>query len=260
MPRALEGAKQTLVIHAPFDGTVVYRDLSPQSADERHPVLAVSRQDGCRLRVRLPAAQAAALQQAGEVPIELTEPAVEPYFAGRFLNATVLRHKPRYAVAELTCQPPPETVQELVEGEKVLSRLRWRPPLLTLLPYRAGIALAILGAAAWLVTNSRLRRQRIPREHASQDVTLTPSPPSRPRSARPVVVPEVADRSAARRQPASQSWKRGRWPASTNCWERNCGVAARPRAGRGADRGFGMGPGPPSGAGGPPTPCRLALR
>lgn len=195
---SLEGAQKTLLIRAPFDGSVVFRDLSPQSAGERQPVLAVSRQAGCRMQVRLPSSQAAALQQAQEVILELSEPAVEPYFSGRFLAAAVLQHKPRYALAELTCQPPPETVRDLVAGEEVRTRLRWRPPLLTLTLFRTGIAIAVLGAAVWLATGWWLHPRRVPQQQSRQRVTAA-AVSSLAANAQPTAVPEFAAPAATGR-------------------------------------------------------------
>ncbi len=146
----LSGVEQSLVVRAPFSGTVVYRDPSPRSAEQQQPVLVVGRETGFRIRTRIPLAQVAALKEAGQIRLELVEPAVEPYFGGRFLLARPMPHKPGYAVAELVCNPSREIVKELLDGEKVVARLLWRPPLVTLLPFRIGGATALLGLAGWV--------------------------------------------------------------------------------------------------------------
>jgi predicted nucleic acid-binding Zn-ribbon protein len=164
----LTGAEQTLVVRAPFDGVVVFRDPSPRAADEHQPLLVLGRESGFRMRLRLPRSQMAALEEAGEVTIELVDPAVEPYFGGRFLRARSLPHKRRYVVAELACHPPRETVRELVEGEEVNSRLVWRPPLVMLWPFQAGAVALILGMAARIATAAGLLRKRQrPKTHHS---------------------------------------------------------------------------------------------
>jgi hypothetical protein len=102
--------------------------------------------------MRLPHAQLAALQNAGDVPLRVVDPVVEPYFYGRYLRSSGLAHKPHYVVAELSCQPPREVIRELVDGEKIVSQLLWRPPLSTLLPFRAGLVGLLLGGVAWGLT------------------------------------------------------------------------------------------------------------
>ena len=148
----LAGAEQTLVILAPYDGTVVYRDPSPRSAEEKQPLFVLARQPGFRLQARLPRAQVAALGRAGEVTIELADPFVEPYFAGRFLEARPMPCKPRYVVAELACKPPEEAIRKLLEGETIVAKLQWRPPLTTLLPFQVGAVLLLAGTAGWMVS------------------------------------------------------------------------------------------------------------
>jgi len=148
----LDGVQETLVVRAPYTGKVVYRDLSPGSAAEKQPVLILSRQPGFRLRMRLPRAQLAALQNAGDVPLRVVDSVVEPYFFGRYLHSSGLAHKPRYVVAEFSCQPPQEVIKDLVNGEKIISQLLWRPPLSTLLPFRAGLIGLLVGGVAWGLT------------------------------------------------------------------------------------------------------------
>ncbi|MDD4270626.1 MAG: hypothetical protein PHN77_20565 [Thermoguttaceae bacterium] len=146
----LSGVEQSLVVRAPFSGTVVYRDPSPRSAEQQQPVLVLGRETGFRIRARIPLAQMAALKEAGQIRLEQVEPAVEPYFVGRFLRARAMPHKPGYAVAELVCTPTREIAKELLEGEQVVATLLWRPPLVTLLPFRIGGAAALLGLAGWV--------------------------------------------------------------------------------------------------------------
>ncbi len=160
----LAGVQKTLIVRAPYDGTVVYRDPSPRSAEQRQPLFVLAKQPGFRLQARLPRGQVAALKHAREVTLELVDPAVEPYFGGTFLAARPMPHKPGYVVAELACQPPEKTIRELIEGEKIVAKLRWRPPLTTLLPFRIGAVLALTGMAGWAVCFVGLARRR-PTQH-----------------------------------------------------------------------------------------------
>ncbi len=204
----LAGVEQALIVRAPFDGTVVYRDPSPRSANARQPLFVLGRQSGFRMRLRLPRAQAASLEKAGEVTIELVDPAVEPYFGGRFLEARAMPHKPGCVVAELACHPSRETVKELVEGEKVASRLLWRPPLTTLLPFRVGAVAVVLGMAAWLVTAVWIVPQRALRGSAGAGGDAPPPCFSHPRLPASGVL-DAAKRSAESPLPCAAELESG---------------------------------------------------
>lgn len=156
----LAGVEKTLTICAPYDGNVVYRDPSPRSAEQRQTLFVLAKQPGFRLQARLPRRQVADLKRAGEFAMKLVGPAVEPYFGGTFLSARPMPHKPGYVVAELACQPPEETIRELMKGEKIVATLRWRPPLTTLMPFRIGAVLALTGMTGWVVSLLGLARRR----------------------------------------------------------------------------------------------------
>ena len=147
-----EGVEQTLEIRAPHAGTVVFRDPSPRSAEEQRPLFVLAKSPGFRLQAKLPRGQLASLAAAGDVTIELLDPFVEPFFVGRFLQARPMPRKPNYVVADLACQPPEEAIRELLEGEKIVARLQWRPPLTTLLPFQVGAVLLLAGGMLWLIT------------------------------------------------------------------------------------------------------------
>ncbi len=128
----LAGLNKTLTIQAPYDGTVVYRDPSPRSAQQLQPIFVLARQPGFRLEAMLPRRCVTALEQAERVTIELLHPAVERYFSGSYLRCRPLPERPGYVVAELACQPPEPAIRQLLEGEQIEARLAWRPPLLAL--------------------------------------------------------------------------------------------------------------------------------
>lgn len=145
----LAGVRQTLVICAPYAGTVVYRDPSPRSAEEQQPLFVLARQAGFRLQARLPRRQVASLQKTGELTMKLVDPFVEPYFSGHYVDARPIPRKPDYVVAEFVCQPPKEAIREWMAGEKIVARVQWRPPLTTLLPFQLGAVLVLAGAVVW---------------------------------------------------------------------------------------------------------------
>ena len=151
----LAGIKQTFVVRAPYAGSIVYRDPSPRSAEEKQPLLVLSRQSGFRLQARLPRRQAAALENTDELTMKLVDPFVESYFGGRYLDNRTMPQKPNYVVAEFSCQPPREAIQEWMTGEKIVARIEWRPPLTTLLPFQLGAVLLLLGTTGWALTWTR---------------------------------------------------------------------------------------------------------
>ena len=156
------GVEQTLEIRAPHAGTVVFRDPSPRSAEEQQPLFVLAKSPGFRLQAKLPRGQLAALAAAGDVTIELVDPFVEPFFVGRFLQARPMPRKPHYVVAELACQPPEEAIRELLEGEKIVARLQWRPPLTTLLPFQVGAILLLAGGVVWMISLVHRPRRKDP--------------------------------------------------------------------------------------------------
>lgn len=145
----LAGVRQTLVVCAPYAGTVVYRDPSPRSAEEQQPLFVLARQAGFRLQARLPRRQVASLEKTGELTMKLVDPFVEPYFSGRYLDARPIPRKPDYVVASFVCQPPKEAIREWMAGEKIVAKVQWRPPLTTLLPFQLGAVLVLAGAVGW---------------------------------------------------------------------------------------------------------------
>lgn len=146
------GVQKTLSLRAPYDGRVVYCDPSPRSAERHQPLFVLARNPGFRLQVRLPRSQLDALRQAGDVTWGLVDRSVEPYFGGTFLDARPLPRKPRYVVAELACQPPKDAIRDLLDGQRIVARLQWRPPLATLQIFRVGARLGLAGLAGWVVS------------------------------------------------------------------------------------------------------------
>jgi hypothetical protein len=164
----LAGTRGTLVVSAPTSGRVLYRSASPNSVSKNDPLLVLGPEAGCRLRVRLPRSQIAALRSAGTVKLDLTEPRdergfvkrhfVERRFAGRFRDSELLEDDPGYALAVLDCLPPNEVLPFLANEEVQTTRLMWQPPLVTLLPFQVS-ALALVAGAVGLAI-ARLARPR----------------------------------------------------------------------------------------------------
>jgi hypothetical protein len=155
----LAGLRRRLVVTAPFGGDVVYRAPSPRSARRQELLLVLSPDAGFRLQVRLPAGQAEAMRDAGQLLVEASDARLERRFLGEFRDARNLSNEPGTSVAQLKCQPSPETVQAIADGEKVKVQLLWRPPLLTVPVFQAGTLLALAGALGWGVSRWKLRSE-----------------------------------------------------------------------------------------------------
>lgn len=141
----LVGLEDTLVVRAPFDGTVYFRDRSPKSADAGQPVVVLGTQQSFRLRLRLRNAQVAALENAQTITVEFSKPALESYFPARFHGSTRLPRRPGYSLVEMECRPPPESARDIVRGGSIQARLLWRPPLTTMWPFQLGLIMLACG-------------------------------------------------------------------------------------------------------------------
>jgi hypothetical protein len=164
---------------APFSGQVVYRAPSPRMAREEEPLLVLGRQEGLRLRLRVPVWHKAALERATAVNLELASPKnnsgeserhfVERRFTGRFSSWRELPHDAWYGLAELACTPPPDAVWYLADGGEVLVRPCWWPWLVSNPGFCLGLILAALGVAGWSVAAAS-RRKASPTQKSLLDI------------------------------------------------------------------------------------------
>ena len=67
----------------------------------------------------------------------------------RFRKAAALAHESEFAALQLECQPPPEVVRRLADGEKLTVNFAWHPPLAGMWPFRVGILLMLVESAAY---------------------------------------------------------------------------------------------------------------
>ncbi len=159
-----EGLEGVLAIRAPFRGRVEYADPAPQAALALEPVVVLSPEEGFRLSLRLPESEVASLSAAETVTLALVDPSLRRRFPGRLLEWEPLPHEPGYALAQLTCLPPTETIRSLTasEGEAIKVRLVWRPPLHVIPLFLPSVILIALGALGWgAVKLGRVRRQAV---------------------------------------------------------------------------------------------------
>jgi len=154
----LVGLRDSLVATAPFCGQVVCREASPRTAGREAPLLVLAGGDALRLRLRLSAAETAALAREPKVKLELIEPEVQRRFTGTLIQQEDIPAEPGYVVAEVACQPPWRTVHKLASDTTVCARLAWRPPLSIYPLCWAGVALAVLGATGWVLLSWRARQ------------------------------------------------------------------------------------------------------
>ena len=179
----LTGLLESMQETAPFSGQIVYRAPSPRMAKEEEPLLVIGRQEGMRLRLRVPVWHKAAMERATAVNLELASPKnnsgeserhfVERRFTGRYSSWRELPDDAWYGLAELTCSPPPDAVWYLADGGEVLVRPRWWPWLVSNPGFCLGLISAALGVAVWSVAAAK-RRLASPTQKSLPDIEAKP--------------------------------------------------------------------------------------
>ena len=74
---------------------------------------------------------------------------------------------------QLECQPPPEVVRRLADGEKLTVTFAWRPRLMAMWPFQAGLILTAAGLVGLLLT-----RRPVPGEALIPWVGQSAGPPA----------------------------------------------------------------------------------
>jgi hypothetical protein len=160
---ALAGLAGEQEVRAPFAGRIAYRAPSPNATRARGTLLVLGPENGFRLTARLARAEADALRDGGEVTIEVGEDSPERRIPARFRKAADLAYEPGHAALQLECQPPPEVVRRLAEGEKLTVAFAWHPPLAGMWPFRAGVLLAAAGVIGLFLTRKPAPTQALAR-------------------------------------------------------------------------------------------------
>jgi hypothetical protein len=155
----LQGLEATLQVRAPFAGQVVYRDPSPNAADDETPILILAPPEGFNLRLRLPASEVQALAHAGPVTLELLEPAVQRRFQGTLRRWQPLPNDPRFVLTELQCHPPAHAIRQLASNKDVAARLSWQPPLYTTTLFPFAVGAMLLGSSGLVLPQTHRGRQ-----------------------------------------------------------------------------------------------------
>lgn len=154
---ALAGEQE---IRAPFSGRIAYRAASPNATRQRGPLLVLSPEQGFLLTARVPRSDVDGLRTDGEVALEVGDDSPERRIPARFRKAESLAHEPDQSALQLECQPPPEVVRRLAEGEKMAIAFAWRPPLTGMWPFQAGVVLSLVGAAGLYLTRPAANKTR----------------------------------------------------------------------------------------------------
>jgi hypothetical protein len=149
---AVDGLAGEQQVRAPFAGRIAYRSPSPNATRPRGTLLVLGPEDGFRLTARLARDEAEALRENGEATIDVGADSPERQIPARFRKAATLAHEPGHAALELECQPPPEVVRRLAEGEKLTVAFAWHPPLFAMWPFRAGMLLFVAGGVGLFLT------------------------------------------------------------------------------------------------------------
>ena len=111
------------------------------------------------------------LSREESVTLGLAAPVLHRRFAGRLIGWNKLPHEPGYVLAELACEPPPETIHDLATRDwatrdwattPVLKvRLLWQPPIHVspvFYPSLGMLGVGCAGLCAALLARSRRRR------------------------------------------------------------------------------------------------------
>jgi HlyD family secretion protein len=149
---ALTGEQE---IKAPFAGRIAWRAQSPNAIRQQGALMVLGPDNGFLLTARLPKSDVDALRDGGEVMLELGDDSPERRIPARFRKAATLAHETEYSSLQLECQPPPEVVRRLADGEKLTVNFAWHPPLAGMWPFRVGILLMLVGIAALFLTRQQ---------------------------------------------------------------------------------------------------------
>lgn len=168
---AVVGLQQQLEVRATQAGRVFYAHTSGAAAAPGTPVVVVGPEDGFRFRVRMSATQAAALQSASDVTLDVGDSQLARKFPAKFRQTIELPNEPGSVIAEMEASPTAEAVKVMAEETKMKARLTWRFPLLTFWPFRIGLMLFAVGVGGLLLTSAMGRATLVPS-------SSTPSNPS----------------------------------------------------------------------------------
>jgi hypothetical protein len=139
-------------VRAPFAGRVAYRAPSPNAVRQRGSLLVLGPENGFLLTARLPQAEADALRKGGDVVLEVGDDGPERRIPAHFHGAVTLANEPEQTAVQLECQPPPEVVRRLADGERLTFTFAWHPPLASMWPFRAGILFTLAGVGGLFLT------------------------------------------------------------------------------------------------------------
>lgn len=157
----LDGLGKEQEVRAPFAGRIAYRAPSPNAMRQRGAVLVLGPDNGFLLTARLARSEVDALRDGGEVMLEVGEDSPERRVPAQFRKTASLAHEPDHAALQLECQPPPEVVRRLAEGEKLNVVFAWHPPLASMWPFRAGIILLAVGFLALIFSHKDKARTTV---------------------------------------------------------------------------------------------------
>ncbi len=152
---SLDSLTREREVLAPFPGVLAYRATSPNATRSRDPLAVLVPADGILLTARVAQSDADAIRGGAEVMIELGDDSPERRIPARFHTTTALVHEPGFAEVRLACQPPPEVVRRLADGEKPRVAFTWHPSLQAMWPFHTGVLLVAGGVFGLLLTGRR---------------------------------------------------------------------------------------------------------
>ena len=172
----VDGLKSELEVKAPFQGRLAYRTASPNAIRPRATLAVLAPADGFRLTARMAASDAGDIREGSEVLIDVGEGSPERRIPARFHQTVSLSNEPGYVSLQLKCQPPPEIVRRLAEGEKLTVAFAWRPPLITMWTFLTGVILIAVGMVGLCLKNLFRAAEPLSHEHRTDSI-LPPTVP-----------------------------------------------------------------------------------
>ena len=142
---AVDSLSRDREVVAPFRGTIAYRSPSPNATKSRGTLAVLAPNEAFLLTARLNESDAEAIRNGAEVMIDMGEDSTERRHPATFHKTSSLTYEPGFATVQLACQPPPEMVRKLAEGEKLTAAFTWHPSFYVLWPFRTGLLLFVVG-------------------------------------------------------------------------------------------------------------------
>jgi len=208
----LDGVRRSMIVVAPFDGHVIYRNSAPDSIEEHGVMMVVARDRGAKVEFIAPAFDSASAERREPVDVWIEGSAFATRLSGELIEATPSPFEADQVLVSLRCQPPTDLIARLANEQSTRVRISWRPPLLSIPAFQIGMALIAGGMLGWGAALARgksssrtatMSLDEDAHEDSQQEVATTESESAHAvetvPSPSPVPAPAFASRTAAGR-------------------------------------------------------------